>query len=369
MSIQASACRFMAIIAGLFLLLGCASTGPRPGPKPTQAAVADSRTAVLLGERYTTMPSPADNIDSVVVWRGSEGQNWLIASAKDVHELVVFDADTGANRNRVGRPGTGLGEFGRPNGLAVIDDLLLVVERNNHRVQVLALPDFQPLGVFGADELKVPYGLWIERTGAAQYDVYVTDSYQLADGQPPPLEQLSERVKRFRIKHQENAISSSFLGSFGDTSDNGALRWVESIYGDPAHGRLLIAEEYIEIGSTLRVYDMTGRYLGTDLDRSQFDGQAEGIALWACADGSGYWLATDQRLDGNRFQVFDRASLQHIGGFAGRHTSNTDGIYLQAQPTPGFPHGVFFAVHDDQAVSAFDWVDIAQALGLRQSCD
>ncbi|MCB1599112.1 MAG: phytase [Lysobacterales bacterium] len=361
-----SVVRLVTLACGVLLLLACAS----PPPKPAAAAAeAPTRPIAQLSERYTTTPSPVDNIDSVVVWRGPAGENWLIASAKDVHNLAVFDADSGANLRRVGAPGTGLGQFGRPNGLAVIDDLLFVVERNNHRVQVLALPDFQPLVVFGGDELKVPYGLWMERTGIGQYDVYVTDSYQLADGRPPPLAQLSERVKRYRVVRDGTGARSSFLGSFGDTSDNGALRWVESIYGDPRHGRLLIAEEFEEIGSTLRVYDMAGRYLGIDLDRSQFDGQAEGIALWACPDGSGYWLATDQRQDGNRFQVFDRVTLEHIGGFAGAHTSNTDGIYLQPAATPAFPRGVFFAVHDDQAVSAFDWRDIAKAVGLRESCE
>ncbi len=358
--------RMAAIACGILLLSACASTQPKVQSPSAEAPV---KAIALLSERYTTTPSPVDNIDSVVVWRGPAGQNWLIASAKDVHNLAVFDADSGANLQRVGAPGTGLGEFGRPNGLAAIDDLLFVVERNNHRVQVLALPDFQPLAVFGSDELKVPYGLWIERTGAGQYDVYVTDSYQLADGLPPPLEQLSERVKRFRLLRDAAGARSIFLGSFGDTSASGALRWVESIYGDPSHGRLLIAEEFEEIGSTLRVYDMAGRYLGIDLDRSQFDGQAEGIALWACADGSGYWLATDQRQDGNRFQVFDRVTLEHLGGFAGAHTSNTDGIHLQSAATAAFPGGVFFAVHDDQAVSAIDWRDIARALGLRESCD
>lgn len=357
-------------VLALALLSGCAGPNLRTGDTAPQAAVIpETPPVVTLTERYTTIPAPLDNIDSVVVWRGNQGQNWLIASAKETHNLVVFDADSGANLQRVGIPGAGLGEYGRPNGLAVIDDLLFVVERNNHRVQVLTLPLFHPLSHFGTDELKAPYGLWIERVGAAQYDVYITDSYQQDDGLPPPLEQLSERVKRYRVGLDAGVVSTRFQGSFGDTSERGALRWVESIYGDRAHGRMLIAEEFEGVGSTLRVYDMNGQYLGIDLDHSRFGGQAEGIALWACADGSGYWLATDQRHEGNRFQVFDRVTLEALGGFAGMHTSNTDGIFLESAATPAFPHGVFYAVHDDRAVSAFDWGDIAQALGLRQSCD
>jgi 3-phytase len=334
---------------------------------PDKAPVDNSAGARLV-ERYTTMPAPVDNIDSVVTWLSPDGATWLFASAKDADNLVVFDADTGANLRRVGSSGTAPGQFERPNGIAVIDDLLFVVERDNHRVQVLSLPALAPVLIFGAAELRVPYGLWIERAAPGELGVYVTDSYQMADGAPPPLEQLAERVKHYRLSWRDGQMQAQHVASFGDTSASGALRWVESIYGDPSHGRMLIAEEYLESGSTLRVYDMSGNYLGIDLDPSHFDGQAEGIALWNCADGSGYWVATDQRDDGNRFQVFDRATLRHLGSFSGRNTRNTDGIHLQSTPTKAFPHGVFFAVHDDQAVSAFDWRDIAGALRLREEC-
>lgn len=351
--------RSVCVALAALMLTACATA---PAPREDRSA------GVRLVERYTTTPTPVDNIDSVATWRGADGRHWLFASAKDVDNLVVFDAETGAHLRRVGETGSGPGQFERPNGIAVIDDLLFVVERDSHRVQVLSLPDFRPLLIFGEQELRVPYGLWIDRIAGGGYNVYVTDSYQLPDGSLPPLEQLSERVKRYTVKQAGDQLDAYFAGSFGDTGGHGALRWVESIHGDPANGRLLIAEEYLETGSTLRIYDMSGNYLGVDLDPSHFDGQAEGIALWACGDGGGYWLATDQRDDGNRFQVFDRVSLKHVGSFSGRHTSNTDGIHLQPMPTSAFPNGVFFAVHDDQAVSAFDWRDIAKALGLPPTC-
>jgi 3-phytase len=66
--------------------------------------------------------------------------------------------------------------------------------------------------------------------------------------------------------------------------------------------------------------------------------------------------------------VFDRVSLASLGAFAGRVTANTDGVWLQQGGTAAFPDGVFFAVHDDRGVAAFDWRDIARALGLRQRC-
>lgn len=344
----------------LILLLAAALGGcTTPATRP--------ETTVSLAERYTTRPTPADNIDSVTTWESPTGQRWLIASAKDVDQLVVFDGDTGVELRRVGRSGTALGELDRPNGLTVIDDLLFVVERDNHRVQLFQLPDFQPLLLFGADQLKVAYGIWVRRIGAG-YEAYVTDSFQLPDGTPPALDRLDQRVERFSVSRRGAQWTAEALGHFGDTSTAGALRWVESIIGDVRHGRLMIAEEYMPVGSTLRVYDFDGHYQQQSLDPKYFVGQAEGIALWSCGDGSGYWLATDQRDDGNRFQIFDRVTLQHLGSFAGMHTSNTDGIHIQQRPSAAFPAGVFYAVHDDQAVSAFDWREVARATGIRESC-
>jgi hypothetical protein len=71
-------------------------------------------------------------------------------------------------------------------------DLVFVVERDNHRVQVFELPDFRPLGHFGTDELVKPYGLWVE--GRAAGTVFVTDNHDLG-----PERGLDQRLHRFRV--------------------------------------------------------------------------------------------------------------------------------------------------------------------------
>lgn len=354
--------RALTIVAVLFGVAACYCT------KAPTRLTPDHSGPVRVIERYTTMPSPTDNMDSVATWRAPDGKTLLIATAKDVDNLVVFDADTGEQLRRVGKSGQGLGEFKRPNGIVVIDDLLLVVERDNHRVQVFELPSFNTIALIGATELKVPYGLWVRQLGLG-YELYVTDSYQNADGEPPPVAELDDRVHLFTLGFVNGVASATHVRPIGDTSEAGALRWVESIHGDPEHDRMLIAEEHLATGTALRVYDMQGRYSGKDIGNDLFHGQAEGIALYACADGSGYWLATDQHSSGNVFQVFDRQTLQSLGSFAGSGTQNTDGIHMRMQPSPAFPKGVFYAVHDDRAVSAFDWADVAKGLGLRESCE
>ena len=96
---------------------------------------------------------------------------------------------------------------------------------------------------------------------------------------------------------------------------------------------------------------------------------AEGMALAQCADGTGYWIATDQFKDRSLFHVFDRQDLAYRGAFAGEKTANTDGVWLHQAGTARFPAGVFYAVHDDMGVAAFDWRDVAKALELPENCE
>src|SRR3546814_4854021 len=92
--------------------------------------------------------------------------------------------------------------------------------------------------------------------------------------------------------------------------------------------------------------------------------RSEGIALKACADGSGWWLTTEQGKGRTVFHLFDCSTLAHVGAVAGESVANTDGIWLHDAPSTRFPEGALYAVHDDQGVVALDWRDIAGALDL-----
>ncbi|MCX7033358.1 MAG: phytase [Arenimonas sp.] len=366
----------LALALPALLLVACAST---PDREPDETDGADPLLSqsgephANVTEAFVTALTPKDNIDSPASWRAPDGKTWLFATAKEGKGLVLYDGDTGATLRSVGTEGGRPGQFKRANGVAVSGDHLFVVERDNRRVQVLSLPSLATVATFGEAELQQPYGLFIRELASGEREVLVTDAYMVGedangDDIPPPLAELGRRVQRYLVHVDGEAVSAVNSGAFGDTTAAGAIRVPESLWGDVANDRLLVSEEDVATGTAYREYTLAGEFRGNTIGLGRFKAQAEGVTLWSCADGSGYWLTTDQFKDRSLFHVFDRKTLAHLGAFAGKTVANTDGVWLQQAGTTRFPHGVFYAVHDDMGVGAFDWRDIAAALNLRVSC-
>ena len=357
-------------LAGIALLAGCSAPVADTTATPPAAGSHEVTAAPVarIGEAFLTPMTPADNIDSPASWQAPDGSVWLIATAKASDKLVVYDGQSGVHLRDVGSAGTGAGQFDRPNGIAVVDDLLLVVERDNRRVQVLTLPDFTPVGHFGQQELRKPYGLWVNKTGQGTYDLYVTDSWdngEDAQGNDilPPLAELDRRVRRYALSIIDGKARAQLAANIGDTSERGALRVVESLWGDPANDRLLIAEEDETWANEFKVYNLDGKFTGQVFGGEKLTAQAEGIMLRTCGE-AGWWITTEQGKARSTFHLFDRHTLAHVGAFEGKVVANTDGIWNSQQASARFPNGALYAVHDDQGVVAFDWNDIARALSL-----
>lgn len=365
------------IVAALALsvLSACSGTPaarPSASPAPVRAA------PFVVAERYVSAPKADEELDSLTTWYNkADKRTWVIASGKSTHRLSVFDAADGRFIRHVGGKGKRAAQFIRPNGLAVHGDLLFVVERDHPRVQVLRLPGFTAAGSFGSDQLRSPYGIWVNAGDGKTLQVYVTDSFM--DGEKndvvPPVQQLDQRVRRYVVRvDAKGRAQAEYGGSFGSRDPRQALRMVESLAGDPTRDRLLIADESTRNAdgsireSTFRSYTLAGQPSGRNLQAGSFDGEAEGIALWACSENSGYWIAADQLNPHTVFRVFHRDSLELVGSFRGNTTAHTDGIALQREGSAAFPAGALYAVHDDTSVSSFDLRDVARTLGLPQAC-
>jgi 3-phytase len=346
---------------------------PAPKPPAFDAQVRlDPRLVADLQrapEQFRTQPlSEAKDVDSLAIWRRDPERTWLLVTKKRASEILVLDAATGELLETIGAPGEELGRFDRPNGIAVIDDLLLVVERENRRVQVLRLPDFEPLGAFGQDLLEWPYGVTVDRPGN-WYEVYVTDSYDSPEHEPPTPEVCANRVRHYRFRTTEEGLEAELVRSFGDPSGEGALYRVESIVIDRPLGRLYISDESRQ-RLNLKAYSLDGRFLASFGNGLQYR-EPEGLALIRCGaedPADDYVIVADQTQP-TRFLVYDRQSLEHVGGFTGEPTIDiSDGTAFGTIWDGEVESAWFYATHHDVQVVGYRWEDIAKATGLRSDC-
>lgn len=321
------------------------------------------QTVVTINEVFQTDRDESANIDSPAIWHGPNGEHWILATAKEADGIFIADATNGQHIQIFGSKGQAPGQFNRPNGIFIFDDHAFVVERDNQRVQVLKLPEFSSIGFIGTELLTKPYGLFIYRDAEGINHLFVTDSYETAEGNIPPLSDLDRRIHHYTFTINNNTLDWQMVRMFGDTTAPGALSIVESIWGDPDYGQLLIAEEDTN-QNVIKVYDLQGNYSGVTFGQSLFKGQVEGLALYQSGEKHGYWIITDQSHSDNRFHLFTRGDFKHVGSFRGSKTTNTDGIWLTRKSFGNFEMGAFFAVNDDGNVSAFDFKAIAEALGL-----
>ncbi len=324
----------------------------------------------VIGEKFVSKAQSGLQLDSPAVWTDPLGLPWVIVSAKGSHQLAVYDGRNGKLVNIVGKKGSQNGDFKRPNGVAVFGDQLFVVERDNRRVQVMNLPDFSVVTTFGSEQLRSPYGIWLNALDKNHARLYITDSFMEGEKYDivPPLQQLNKRVKEYEFSIKGEQAFSRWTGQFGDTRPQTALHRVESIFGDRKNGKMLIVdEEDLEKKSSIREYTLDGRYTGRFIPNTQIDGQAEGIALLQCRAAS-YWIVSDQQAPYTIFRVFDSRNLAPVGNFRGKVTANTDGIYLNQKKTGVFRSGVLYAVHNDESLVAFDVRDIVKTLKLPPSC-
>lgn len=315
----------------------------------------------IIKEEYQTERVEELNVDSPAFW--SNGKlNYLIATSKKGDKLLIYDAVDGSKIKEFGKSGSGKGEFKRPNGIWVIDSLMFIVERDNRRVQIFSLPSLSFKGFIEDNNLRKPYGLYVKKD-KDDYTVYVTDNYETEQGTTPPDNELDKRIHIYKYGIKNDIPYFKLEKYFGETSGEGKLKVVESINGDTEYNNLLISEEDTT-DSCVKIYTADGKYKNLTAGKGLFKFQVEGIALYKKGKG-GFWIVTDQSMTKNRFLVFDRKTFSYLGAFEGPNTLNTDGIWLSDKKIGKYKKGLFFAVHNDGNVSAFDFEKILKAFGRR----
>jgi len=107
-----------------------------------------------------------------------EGRSYVVDTLDQ--RIFVFDAD-GKFVRHIGSPGRVIGQFARPKGIAIYEDLLFVVDAAFENCQVFDL-EGEPLMFFGgpgvgAGNLYMPASVWVGRQGLELFDSSMEDEF------------------------------------------------------------------------------------------------------------------------------------------------------------------------------------------------
>ncbi len=306
-----------------------------------------------------------DETDSLAACRVASGDVFVFATAKDGNRIDVFDVANGKFLRSYGAHGGGPGQFSYPNGIVAVEFgqqsggtggadarqgvVILVIERDGHRVQGFCPDDWSFAGTFGAEVLKRPYG------GAVYYGrdgvyLYVTDT-----GVPR-----EETVRVFRLKlGADKVVRAELVRSFGEREGAGVVSDAESIVVDGRSERVLLCDEDGQ-QHNVKVYTLEGKFTGQVFGGAEIEREPEGIAV-VDTPGGGYVILTDQQKKLSVWHLYDRNTYRHLGAFTGRpRVANTDGICVYGGALARFPAGALFAVHDDAEVRAYSLEEISR---------
>jgi 3-phytase len=307
-----------------------------------------------IKESFVSKKDKKANIDSLIIYIDKK-HNYVVATAKQTHQLYVYDAIKGAILKKIGSKGVKKLQFHRPNGIGLYKKICFVVERDNQRIQILKLPDFKFVGFITHASIKKPYGISIQKISTNYIKLFITDNTTLFS---------KKRIHIFHLRFYKNTITYHYDPLFFVSSHvkkNDLPRKMESIFVDPAYDRVYVADEF---SHKIRVYQLsTAKLL---FHKIKLHAEPEGIGMYALNEKEGYLIFTAQSMSPkkNIFYVYDRRTLTYISKFSGQQTSNTDGIVVTNIGYGPFKRGVFVAVHNDQAISLFNWEDITQKTTL-----
>lgn len=349
------------LLIGLLFFSISASAITISSAEITQTREPDYQSLLEIPEVFRTQDWPGCDVDSVAAWVDKNNEVLIFITAKETDEIYVCNGLTGEKKKTIGKSGSELGQFKRPNGIAVFGDYLFVVERDNRRVQVFEIPSMKPLFCFGENELRKPYGVAtiIEEDGTLA--LYVTDDFDLPQEPQQRRDLLSERVKQYSVDLFSGEPKARWVRSFGEKEGPGALQVVESIAADPVAGTLWICDEE---DHAIKLYDLQGKYLGKNAGKGVIRDDAEGIAVYIPPDEPErrWMILSDQGKDLTRLRIFSiKGDL--LATFGGKPPlANTDGLTLLQGDFEGFPKGILYCIHDDIRLHAYSLEDIVQGL-------
>jgi len=328
---------FVVVAAAAFLLAGCEEKPERAPPKTPSAMVA----AVAETAPVADSDDAAD--DSAIWINAADPARSLIIGTNKRRGLVVYGLDgkeiakrdDGRMNNVDLRQDVTIGEFQ--------GDLVAATNRDKKSIDLYefdgATATLTPLASI-ATGFADPYGLCMYRS-AESGDIYIFAS-NADDGV----------FGQWRIKANDDALEGEQVRNFGVGSQ------AEGCAADDENGILFVAEEDVALYAYWAEPDQAARSMNarvvidTTTGSGRLTADAEGVAIYKGADGSGYVIVSSQ--GSNSYNVYDRtAPYAFRGAFQIGPSSadigidgveETDGIEVTSVNLGGpFSEGLFIA--------------------------
>jgi len=341
--------------------------------------VSDPQPTAPLGPSLTT-ESVTDDPDDPAIWlHPTDPSKSLIFGTNKVAApggaVVVFSLD---GRIRQTIPG-----IDRPNNIDVeqgvrlgdtVLDIAVVAERLQHRLRVFLIKaDGSGLAELGA----VP--VLAGQTGDRSEPMGIGLFKRPADGAlfaivAPKLGSATNYLWQYRLDADgQGGVKGTLVRRFGNFSELGAAPGeageIEAIVVDDEVGFVYYSDERYGIRKWHADPDhqAAGQELAT-FGLSGYQGDREGLAIYARPGGTGYLVSTDQIPGGSVFKAYRREGEP---GAPHSHTvvhevktsaDETDGIEVVSAALPGFPQGLLVAMNSGpRNFALFDWA----RLGVR----
>jgi 3-phytase len=258
-------------------------------------------------------------------------------------------------------------EYGLPVGGRTVD-IAVVTERKQRRLRVFAIPadggmlyDVAPGGipVLGGQEGEAG-----EPMGVALYK-------RPRDGAifaivAPKTGAATDYLWQYRLRAAGSRVEGQLVRRFGAFSRQGAapgeIGEIEAVVADDDRGYVYYADERFGV----RKYhaDPDHAEAATELavlGHEGYQGDREGLAIYARADGTGYIVSSDQVPGASRVMVYPREGVggahdQPLLAAIPTAADGTDGLEVTSQRLPGLPAGMLVMMNSGaRNFLIYDW--------------
>lgn len=259
---------------------------------------------------------------------------------------------------------------------AIRTDIAVVTERLKHRLRIFGIArDTGEVRDLAPEGLPVLAG----ETGAASEPMGIALYERPRDGAvfaivAPKTGGTTNYLWQYELRSDGNKVTATFVRRFGAFSRVGPMPGdpgeIEAVVVDDELGFVYYADERYGI----RKYHADPEHPDAAkeiavLGRSGYQGDREGLAIYAGPNGGGYLVSSDQVPGATRLMIYSRIgppgrpNEQPLVATLRTRADSTDGLEVSAHPFPGFPSGLLIMMNSSpRNFLIYDWNEVVKRI-------